>query len=265
MDSIARIKSIQETIVLEESITGLPTFDLADLQLTTAVDFELPTNLRLGHLAEKVVSELIKASANYQMIDENIQIIEDKKTIGELDFIVEKNLTKQLIHIELAYKFYLFDPSISSKIINNWIGPNRNDSLQEKLTKLKTKQFPLLQHASTQAMIADLATRQISQALCLLVSLFVPHQYQANFNPNYQRAIKGYYLDLDTFFRLDNDQKAYRLPPKKAWGMEPDEDQKWTNLGGIEKQLLSSMHEKRAVLCWQKEQGKYSTFFVVWW
>jgi hypothetical protein len=34
--------------------------------------------------------------------------------------------------MELAYKFYLFDPSISSEPINNWIG-NRNDSLQEKL------------------------------------------------------------------------------------------------------------------------------------
>jgi hypothetical protein len=34
--------------------------------------------------------------------------------------------------MELAYKFYLFDPSISSEPINNWIGPNRN-SLQEKL------------------------------------------------------------------------------------------------------------------------------------
>ncbi len=265
MDKIARIKSIQKATILDTSITDLPTFDLADLQLTTAVDFELPTNLRLGHLAEKVVSELIKASANYQMMEENIQIIEDKKTIGELDFIVEKIPTKQLIHVELAYKFYLFDPSISSEIINNWIGPNRNDSLQEKLTKLKTKQLPLLQHASTQAMIADLATRQISQALCLLVSLFVPYQYQANFSPNYQRAIKGYYLDLDTFVRLDNDQKTYYLPAKKAWGMEPDENEKWTNLEGIQKQLLSSMDEKRAVLCWQKNQGKYRTFFVTWW
>jgi hypothetical protein len=63
---------------------------------------------------------------------ENIQVIEDKKTIGEIDFIIEDKNTKQVIHMELAYKFYLFDPSISSEPINNWIGPNRDDSLQEK-------------------------------------------------------------------------------------------------------------------------------------
>jgi hypothetical protein len=37
--------------------------------------------------------------------------------------------------MELAYKFYLFDPSISSEPINNWIGPNRNDSLQIRKKK----------------------------------------------------------------------------------------------------------------------------------
>jgi hypothetical protein len=47
---------------------------------------------------------------------ENIQVIEDKKTIGEIDFLLKKN-TKQVIHMELAYKFYLFDPSISSEPI----------------------------------------------------------------------------------------------------------------------------------------------------
>jgi hypothetical protein len=47
---------------------------------------------------------------------ENIQVIEDKKTIGEIDFIIEDKNTKQVIHMELAYKFYL-DPSISSEPI----------------------------------------------------------------------------------------------------------------------------------------------------
>jgi hypothetical protein len=37
---------------------------------------------------------------------ENIQVIEDK-TIGEIDFIIEDKNTKQVIHMELAYKFYL--------------------------------------------------------------------------------------------------------------------------------------------------------------
>ena len=58
-------------------------------------------------------------------------------TPHNLSEIIEDINAKQVIHMELAYKFYLFDPNISSESINNWIGPNRNDSLNEKLEKLK--------------------------------------------------------------------------------------------------------------------------------
>jgi hypothetical protein len=39
--------------------------------------------------------------------------------------------------MELAYKFISL--TLAFGTINNWIGPNRNDSLQEKLEKLKNK------------------------------------------------------------------------------------------------------------------------------
>ena len=144
MKTKSRIASILKANSLDFSITGLQTFNLSELNLATDPEFQIPSNIRLGHLVEKIVSELIKSSANYKVLYENIQVIEDKKTIGEIDFIIEDIITKQLIHMELAYKFYLFDPNISSEPINNWIGPNRNDSLKEKLEKLKRKQFPLL-------------------------------------------------------------------------------------------------------------------------
>jgi hypothetical protein len=66
----------------------------------------------LGHLVEKIVAELIKASTNYKVLYENIQVIEDKKPLVKLILLLKIN-TKQVIHMELAYKSYLFDPSIS--------------------------------------------------------------------------------------------------------------------------------------------------------
>ena len=196
MNIKSRITSILKTNGLDFSITGLPTFDLTELNLENNLEFPLPTNVRLGHLAEKIVSESIKSSTNFKVLYENIQIIEEEKTIGEIDFILQNKITKQLIHMELAYKFYLFDPNISSVTLNNWIGPNRNDSLQEKLDKLKTKQFPLLYHNCTKLKLHTIEINEVSQALCLLVSLFIPYQYKANFNPIYQKAIKGYYLNF---------------------------------------------------------------------
>jgi hypothetical protein len=265
MNSKSRIASILKTNNLDSSITGLPTFNLAELHLTNEIDFQLPTNVRLGHLAEKIVSELIKSSSNFNVIYENIQILEEEKTIGEIDFIIENQNTKQLLHVELAYKFYLFDPSISSETVNNWIGPNRNDSLKEKLDKLKTKQFPLLYHNCTKTTVSTVEINKISQALCLLVSLYIPYEYKANFNPTYQKAIKGYYLNFETFIQLNNSDKTYYIPTKKEWGMEPADNETWFDFSEIKKQISNNMQEKQAVLCWQKQNDTYYSFFIVWW
>lgn len=265
MKTKSRIASIVKANNLDSSIIGLQTFNVSELNLKTDLEFKLPTNLRLGHLVEKIVSELIKSSTNYNVIYENIQIIEDRKTIGEIDFIIKNERTKQLIHLELAYKFYLFDPSISSEPINNWIGPNRKDSLKEKLEKLKRKQFPLLYHNSTKETLNTIEIDKTEQALCLLVSLFIPYEYKANFNPIFEKAIKGYYLNMETFISLDSLDKTYYLPPKKEWGIDPSENDIWTDLSGVKEYINTSIKEKQAPLCWQKHKNSYKAFFIVWW
>ena len=82
MNTKARIKSIRETANLDSSITGFPSFQLDDLIIAEDLDFDLPKNIRLGHLAEKVVSELIHSSSNYEILYENVQISEQQQTIG---------------------------------------------------------------------------------------------------------------------------------------------------------------------------------------
>lgn len=265
MKTKSRIASILKANSLDFSITGLQTFDLSTLNLGNDLEFQLPTNVRLGHLVEKIVSQLIKSSTNYKVLHENVQIIEETKTIGEIDFIIEDKITKQLIHLELAYKFYLFDPSISPEPINNWIGPNRNDSLKEKLEKLKTKQFPLLYHDCTKAMFTTIVLDKVSQALCLLVSLFIPYEYKGHFSPIYKKAIRGYYLNLETFINLDNPATTYYIPSKKEWGMDPSENEIWTDYNDVKKHIATCIKEKQAPLCWQKHNDLYLEFFIVWW
>ena len=265
MKSSARITSIRQTCVLPQSITGLATFDLTNLDVTHPTEINLPTNLRLGHLAERVVSALIKHSSNYELLYENIQLIQEKETIGELDFIIKEVATARLTHLEMAYKFYLYDPNISDMEIENWIGPNRNDSLSKKLDKLKKRQFPLLHSDIANKTLNNLAINQIEQSLCLLVNLYLPYGFKQEVSPVYHSAIKGYYLNKAAFLALHSEEKRYYLPARKEWGIDPMEKSEWFTLSEIEERLDAILSDNKAALCWEKSGTSYSEYFVVWW
>jgi len=277
MKTKSRIKSILNTPSLDSSITNYPSFQLKDLDFEGNPSYELPTNLRLGHLAEKVVSQLIQHSTNYHLLHENIQLIQNKNTLGELDFILEETnaetsiatgpatRTNQLIHLELAYKFYLYDPTISTHQVNNWIGPNRNDSLQEKLHKLNTRQFPLLNHPVTKAKLPELDLENVKQALCFLINLYIPYEYKESLNPVYEKAIKGYYLTLDQFKARHRPENLYYIPTKLEWGMDPQECEDWKQMGGVEAAIEQGVVEEQSLLCWKKDGEWYEEFFVSFW
>ena len=135
----------------------------------------------------------------------------------------------------------------------------------QKLEKIKTKQFPLLYHQCAKSEFNTLEIKDLSQKLCLLVSLFIPYKYKGSFHPNYQKAIKGYYLNNEKFIRFDHSGKSYYLPQKKEWGIHPSENENWTDFKGIEKEMDISIKEKQALLCWQKSADSYLVFFIVWW
>lgn len=265
MESKGRIIATLETHILDSSSFGFEPFYLTDLLLPNLPKIEIRENLRLGHKVEKIVSDLIKASTNYKILYENIQIKEGNQTIGEIDFILEEISSKQRMHVEVAYKFYLFDPSLSSAPFHNWIGPNRNDSLKDKVTKLKNKQFPLLYKPQTKAILAAIDTVEIKQKLCLLTSLYVPYQTEVLLEPEYQKAVKGYYIKHDLFKKIVSNNNYFYMPAKKDWGINPANNKVWFSYQEVEMQLTTAIQEKQAVLCWEKNNDTYSEYFIVWW
>lgn len=72
---------------------------------------------------------------------------------------------------------------------------------------------------------------------------------------HYQKAIKGYYLNLETFSKLDTSDKFYFVPKKTAWGIDPAENEIWLDYKSIEEQLKTNMREKQVPLCCQQYQG----------
>lgn len=82
---------------------------------TVSFNFNLQQKLRLGKLVERFVSFELAQDSKIEVLAENIQIQKDKITLGELDCLLLKN--EKPIHLEIIYKFYLFDSnpfSISS-------------------------------------------------------------------------------------------------------------------------------------------------------
>jgi hypothetical protein len=265
MESKTRIVSILASQSLNLSNFSFETFYLSDLMLPTIPNIEITENIRLVHRVEKIVSLLIKASTNYEMLYENLQIKEGNKTIGEIDFIIEEILTKQVVHLELAYKFYLFDPNLSTITVENWIGPNRNDSLIDKIEKLRDQQFPLLHHPQTKTLVSEVDMTTIKQKLCMLTSLYVPYKNKEKLEPTYQKVVKGYYINHLLFSTLDHKDQSFYIPQKKDWGVNPSNNQEWYNFYEIENQLKTAIEDKQSVLCWQKNKNIYTEFFIVWW
>jgi len=265
MNTRARIASLFEAPTLSRQITGFETFRLSELKIGSDLLLDLPENLRLGHLVEKIVAQCIRASSNYRLLHESIQLIEEKQTLGEIDFILEEVELNKIIHMELAYKFYLYDPSISTNSLQNWIGPNRNDSLHLKIEKLREMQFPLLQHKSLASQLGDTANSKISQALCFMATLFLPYGEEVEPDPCYKDAVKGYYLNVTDFHNLDHSGSGYYLPSKREWGIDPSSNRSWWSYDVIAKDLSKSLKDKRSRMCWQKEGDHYRSFFVVWW
>ena len=95
------------------------------------LNLKLTKKLRLGKLVERFVSFELQQNQDAKILAENIQIQEDKRTLGELDCLILKDSTP--IHLEIIYKFYLYDKSVGNSEIEHWIGPNRRDSFIQKV------------------------------------------------------------------------------------------------------------------------------------
>ncbi len=100
---------------------------------------------RLGLRFESFIAYWISISPNYELIAQNIQIIEALKkgshTHGELDFIIKDLRTDKVIHLEVAVKFYLGTAPFDDPF--RWFGTNINDQLGKKVEHLKQHQTQL--------------------------------------------------------------------------------------------------------------------------
>lgn len=229
-------------------------------------DFSLSSNLIIGKQAESYFEACLKRSKSYDLLASNIQIQDTNATIGELDYIIRDLNLKKLIHIELACKFYLYDSNINASEESKWVGPNRKDSLYEKLEKVKRKQFPLLHHNKTVQRLRELNIEiPNAQELCLKAFLFIPKgENRQKFPANYQKCLVGYWIKHKDFYKEDK-AALYVIPHKKEWLLPPKQIEEWYSFSTIKSEVQKQIGINRSLLLYKKTQQGIERFFVVWW
>ena len=242
---------------------------LTQLELPMQSPFQfnetIQRNLRLGKRVERFVIAELNQQPNIEILLENIQIRQGKIAIGEVDCILKQNGIP--IHLEIIYKFYLYDPSAGTTETEHWIGPNRKDSLVQKLNKLKDKQLPLIYKDQAKSVLEGIHVmpEDIVQRVCFKAQLFTPYKVnQENFDLINSDCLKGFYLNYVDLDKVSHCQ--FYIPSKADWLNEVQSQVDWISFSQFKECITPQILGKRAPLCWIKyPNGVTSKFFVVWW
>lgn len=254
-----------------KNIVGVHQFEFSGGQENSAAiqAVKIPQHIVLGKRVECFFAAAIRQSLDYRLLASNIQIFEDKKTLGEFDFFIEDTRKHQQLHIELVYKFYVYDPSIDEEL-NRWIGPNRKDSLTQKIHRLQKHQLPLLYQKESRSTLKkfDLNTENILQKVCFKANLFLPKkEYNKPFSYLNTRCLVGYWLSFEEFTKSEYGGYTFALPEKQDWLIKPQHYTTiWQSFDEVYSAIQNTVANQKSVLVYMKKDTQtYEQFFVVWW
>ena len=146
----------------QASHTWLQQVDKQPQQIQQLIESE--KDKRLGNYFESLWACWIEASVRYEMVARNLQIIENGRTLGELDFIVKDRLTDTTQHWEVAVKFYLGVGDTRNH--SNWYGPAKKDRLDLKVEHLLHHQTKICERQATRKI---LDAKNISIDACAVI------------------------------------------------------------------------------------------------
>ncbi len=247
---------------------GIEQFEFPELDLTHFKPKPILERLRLGHKMEHVFDQLLSSSANWQILSKNMLVDQGKVRLGELDFIARNHLSNTLLHIELAYKFYIVNPDISEPM-HRLMGPNKRDMFFTKLDKLKEKQFPLLYSNALSAQLQSmkLNREEIKQQACFKGQLFIPYGQEAvSIRPLNKKCITGSWVPFNLFNTDSFKANEYYFPFKQEWVIPPSAERSYASHYETLLNVNLGMLKENAPMLWvKKPDGNLEKLFVVWW
>ena len=254
------------SLFLEKSPIDIDMYEIVNPNEQMDSDNLESSNPRLGKLVEEFVFYDLKQKSEIKWISENIQIQDNKLTIGELDTLFYQN--HQPIHLEIVYKFYLYDSLHTyNDPLEYWIGPNRKDTLVYKLHKLKQKQFPLLHDFRTKSYLDNygLEVNTIKQKLCFKAQLFLPfNDLEVDVKLLNKDCVTGFYVSIDKIEILKSYQ--FYIPKKLDWLVTPHNNVEWLSLEAAKHTIKTFTNNKRSPMCWIKDEtSQLQKCFITYW
>lgn len=172
-------------------------------------------NFRLGKYIENLLSEYLTHHPNISELLSGIQIFDQHKTIGELDFIFKYQ--DRFYHWEVTQKFYLLH---HHQGISRYFGPQGKDRLDLKVKKLIEHQLPLAKNEVTLKTISqkDLHSRAyVKGTIFYHKSNKITPPTWPNLSPHHS---KGWWLRLNEFlpyFSQTETRLSFLVLPKTRW------------------------------------------------
>lgn len=254
-------------------------FDQQDLKEADITLPEIPHGTVLGKRAEYYFKFCVDQSSNYDCLLSNIQVFRGKTTLGELDFILKNKHSNKIYHVELVYKFYIYNPLRQPKShkapipdesyeLSQYEGPNRRDYLLKKINRLKSHQLPLLYRPETKRILEEkeINADSIEQKVCFLAQVFIPCElWDHDFKWINKACIKGYYLNYSAFAKAETQTATrYFMPHKHQWKMDPFEiEEQEFSFSELLNEVEKSLSRGFAPMIWKKEGKVWERFFIV--
>ncbi len=129
-------------------------------------------NRLLGHYFEALIEYWLRHWRRIEVYAVRLQLREGEQAIGEFDFIFQDRFRDIDYHWESAVKFFLRYRHADGR--DEWLGPNPRDTLQNKLTKVFTRQLPLARDPAAKPLLARLGVGPLSSKAFIKGYLFYP-------------------------------------------------------------------------------------------
>ena len=260
------------TLDISQFIEGVETFDLTFLREVDElkiVDTSSHYRQRLGKQAERILTESLKRSERYRIVASGLNIYDAaNRSVGEIDYILRDAVSQELVHVELACKFYTVRQQDAASH-SGWLGPNGRDALEKKIAKMQSHQLPLLYRKETEGLLTqmDLDAREIKQAICFKVCLFYHLDTEL---PGYSNAFiedevqVHRWLYLSEWNKAFDPQTEFYLPHKREWITLAQHHKDWFPAADMLR-LVKELHGRgHNPMIWSRDaSGETARWFVL--